>query len=762
MGALALEVAWSRAIAIASGANTYSFTVMLATFLLGIAIGSHLHGHPLLARVKESVRFGAVLALIGVSSAIISELMPYLPKLALFLNVEVPGVTSGVRAGTTFVLSFLVMVVPCVLMGMAFPLAGEARARLDLRFGEAVGDLVGLNTIGAILGSLLAGFVLIPQLGLQRSMLLASAAYLGYGLLVLCAAWGAERPKQRALAWAGAAASLPLAIGLALVLPRWDVRPLAALPNNDHSLFMDADGRIDFELALERTQLLYAREGRGSTASVIESGGVRSVLINGKVVATDSVDDMEIEYLLGHLPTLLHPNPRVAAVIGLGAGLTLGGVAADESIERIVVVEIEPAVRGAAQLFADLHDDALSDPRVELVWQDGRNYMLTTRERFDVIAADPIHPWAQGAAYLFTTEYYDLLARRLRAGGIVCQWLPLYELNADDLKSVIAAFLENFEQATIWQATGDLLLIGSDAPIGVDLDRFEERLRQPRVARQLARAGLDEPLSFLAEYAMDRTAMERFAQGAIVNTDDNLHLEFSSPLSIGINPKRHLPLIDSYRVDASAVVRDAGTRFATREEMKRVFEGLRDAKSRVLRAAPRWHELMGSPTPVGMRELVAHYREALALGPGYTRAEFLLAHAYATLGVLHLEAGDPREARRLFLAALEVDPGNTPANLQLGVELNGRDLELALAHLERAAERTPGSVNAQAALAQVLMRLERFDEALGRLRVAFALRPDLAELHRLACQCLRALGRFLEAAQECRIAQELSGASVTM
>ena len=105
------------------------------------------------------------------------------------------------------------MVVPCLLMGMAFPLAGEARARLDLRFGEAVGDLVGLNTIGAILGSLLAGFVLIPQLGLQRSMLLASAAYLGYGLLVLCAAWGAERPKQRALAWAGAAASLPLAIG---------------------------------------------------------------------------------------------------------------------------------------------------------------------------------------------------------------------------------------------------------------------------------------------------------------------------------------------------------------------------------------------------------------------------------------------------------------------------------------------------------------------------------------------------------------------
>jgi spermidine synthase/tetratricopeptide (TPR) repeat protein len=759
MAALALEVAWWRAIAISSGANTYSFSVMLATFLIGIAIGSRLHGLFPMRHVKESVQLGVVFVLLGISSALVSKLIPNLPRIALLLNVKFLGGAAGIRADTTFALSFLVMLLPCILMGVAFPLAGEARARLDLRFGESVGDLVGLNTLGAILGALLAGFVLIPQVGLQRTMLLASAAYLGYGLLVLCSVWGSERPRRRGVAWAGAVASLPLAVVLAFSLPRWDVRSLTALPNNDQSLFMNAEGQLDFRLGLERTDLLYAREGRGSTASVIRNGGIRSLLINGKVVATDSTDDMQHEYLLGHLPSLLHPNPRSAAVIGLGAGLTLGGIASGESLERIVVVEIEPAVRDAAELFSDMHDDALSDPRVELVWQDGRNYLQTTKQRFDVITADPIHPWAQGAAYLYTTEYYQMIARRLSPGGIACQWLPLYELGEGDLKSVVASFIENFEYATLWQATGDLLLIGSNAPIGVDLDRLEARLRQPRVSRQLARVGLDEPLSFLAEFTMGRAAMERFSQGAILNTDDNLYLEFSSPLSIGIDPRRHLPLMDSYRANAAAVVKEIGPRFATRQEMERVLEGFRAAKSRTIQAAPRWHELMASPTKAGMVELVSHYEEALELGPGYRPAAVLLSTSYATLAELHREQGDSEQAMQLFRRALEADPGNTAANLRVGLEWSRRSQpERALAHFARAALRTPQSVDAQAAAGQALMALERYEQALARLRIAVRLRPDLAELHRLSCHCLRELGELEAAVDACRAAQTLAPA----
>jgi spermidine synthase len=757
MASLALEVAWSRAIVIASGANTYSFTVMLATFLCGIAIGSWMYRIRSPRHMNASVEFGVIFVMIGIASFVVSRLLPRLPEIALLLNMKVLGGAAGIRADTTFVLSFLVMLLPCIMMGIAFPLAGEARARLGPHVGESIGDLVGLNTLGAIAGSLLAGFVLIPQLGLQRTTQLASSAYLGYGLVVLLVAWGTTRHRARGLAWVGAALALPVVVSLSFLLPRWDPARLSALPNNDHSLIMKEDGGVDFDLGLERTKLLYLREGRGSTVSVIEAGGVRSLLINSKTVATDDMSDVQHEYLLGHLPVLLHSNPRSAAVIGLGAGLTLGGVVAHESIERIVLVEIEPAVREGAQLFADFHDDALADPRVELVWQDGRNYLQTTRRKFDVITADPIHPWAQGAAYLYTTEYYALVAQHLNLGGIACQWLPLAELSAADLKSVVASFLQNFEHATLWQATGDLLLIGSNAPIEVDLDQLGERLQQPRVSRQLARAGLDDPLAILTELAMDREGMVDFSQGATVNTDDNLYLEFSSPVSIGINPARHLSMIDSYRAkDVSALVAKSVAGLEARMQLKSDLEGLRSAKSLVIQTAPRWHEVMADPTQSEIEELIEIYRAALELGPHYQHAEFLLAYCYSVLGEILIESGDSRAALRQFELALEIDPGNSTANLHVGIDKANRgDAQGSLDYFERASRRRPRSVDARAAAGQAFMALERFDEAIEELDYAAALRPDLAETQRLRCFALKKVGQFGAAIDACRAARLL-------
>jgi spermidine synthase len=754
MGSLALEVAWSRAIAMSTGANTYSFSVMLATFLSGIAIGSRLHERVASRRFGVPVRLGVTLAGIGVSSALACLLIPRLPEIALLLAVKLYGGLVGIRAETTFTLSFLVMLVPCILMGMAFPLAAEARARLDLRFGESVGDLVGLNTVGAILGSLLAGFIGIPWLGLQRTMLFASVVYLGYGLVVLCAAWGAQRRERRGLAWAGALAALPATAALALVLPRWDMHAFAGLPNNDLTFLMNADGEVDIDFTLERTRLLYVREGRVSTVSVIGNDRSRSMLVNGRVVATDAFADMQHLYLLGHLPVLLHPDPRSAIVIGLGAGLTLGGIVAHETVERIVVVEIEPAVRDAAQLFADLHYDALADPRVELAWQDGRNYLKTTSERFDVITADPIHPWAQGGAYLYTTEYYRILADRLSPGGIACQWLPLYELSKDDLRSAIASFVSSFEHATLWQSAGDALLIGSNAPIGVDFDALEARLRNPRVSRQLARVGLDEPLSLLAEFAMDRAAMERFSEGATLNTDDNLHLEFSSPFAIGTESASNMLLIDAQQTDPGVVIRSIGSHFASRPELQARLAAFRAVKSRLIQAVLLSDEQNGRPTKAGLRELASYHRSALEQEPDYRHAKVRLAVYLASLGELYLEEDDSEAASKLFHQALEVDPGNAFANLNVGVEQSRLEQpERALAHFEAATERMPWSVNAQAAVAQALMNLGRFAPALERLRIAEGLRPDLAEIHRLSCGCLRELGELEAAVEKCRDAQ---------
>ncbi|MHC4414814.1 MAG: fused MFS/spermidine synthase [Planctomycetota bacterium] len=758
MGALALEVMWSRVISVATGSTTYSFAIMLAAFLVGIALGSWLHGLLPLRRTHESVQFGVVLVLIGLSSLLVSQLIPRLPEYAVRLNLRFYGGLMGVRVGTTLLLSFLVMLVPCVFMGVAFPLAGQARARLKDRYGESVGDLVGFNTIGAIVGSLLAGFVLIPLLGLQRGMMLASGAYLGYGLIVLWVMFGSRRPRLRWPAAGAAVASIVL-IGAAFRLaPPWNMRLFAAFQNNNTSQIVDREGRLDIDQWLDRTRLLYYRQGRGSTVAVIDTDAQRALLINGKSVATDNLSDMHHEYLLGHLPTLLHPDPKSAAVIGLGAGLTLGGVAAEESIERVVVVEIELAVFDAAALFADLHDDALNDPRVEVVYQDGRNYLSTTREKFDVITADPIHPWAQGAAYLYTTEYYRMIGERLTEGGVMCQWLPLYELSVDNLKSVVASFTANFGHNSLWQAGSDAVLIGSDAPLEVDLENLHRRMQQPAVARQLSRIGLADPLSLVAEYTMGQKELEDFAKGAVINTDDNLYLEFSSPLTIGRGVRgRNTLLIDSLRRSPAAVVGGFRPLFESRQEAVRVMGLYRSAKSATIQVSIEEIMAAAMQSDSGWTAIIERLRRTLEGAPDYGRARHLLAAALGQLADRRFRAGDDEGAIELLHAALDADAQDVYANFHLGTRLlNQGAVEPALPFLERALVRKPYSPKVKQNLGMALTVLGRFDEAARQMLDALRMRPEFTEIHHPLGFCLTQLGQFEEAIEQLEAARRVA------
>ncbi|UCD75936.1 MAG: fused MFS/spermidine synthase [Phycisphaerales bacterium] len=758
MCALALEVMWARGISIATGSTTYSFTIMLAAFLIGIALGSWIHAFAPLRRVQESVQFGTALVLIGISSLIVSQWIPRLPEYAVRLNMKFYGGLVGVRAGTTLLLSFLVMLVPCVFMGIAFPLAGQARARIKERFGESIGDLVGFNTVGAIAGSLLAGFVVIPFIGLQRGMVLASSIYLGYGLLVLCVMLGSHRTSWRLPSAVAAIASVALACVTPLLVPRWNMRLFAAFQNNNMSFFVDPDGQIDMNRLLDRTSVLYYREGRGSTVSVIETAGQRALLINGKSVATDGISDMQHEYLLGHLPTLLHPDPKTAVVIGLGAGLTLGGVAAEESLERIVVVEIEPAVFDAAMQFADLHDDALHDSRVEIVYQDGRNYLLTTPEKFDVITADPIHPWAQGAAYLYTTEYYGMIADHLADGGVMCQWLPLYELNEEHLKCVVASFAENFAHTTLWQATGDAVLIGSNSPVGVDLANLAARMEQPGAARQLARTGLADPLSFLAEFTMDQEGIERFARDAIINTDDNLYLEFSSPLTIGTGISGENTLvIDSYRSNPAAMVGNVQPLFGTRAEAEARLDQYRRAKSGTIHATLDWGKAAGTDSIEVWTSVIDRFRSIAEAVPEYGRATHLLSECLSQFGLMRLRLNDAWHAMALFREALQVDAGNATANYYLANDLiRSGEAEQAVAHYRAALQRRPHFPEAAQNLGMVLARLTRFEQAVTILTEAARQNPDSPEVHHTLGFCLIRLGRLDEALLHYRAAHDLN------
>jgi len=392
MCALALEVLWTRGITAAVGSTIYSFAVMLAAFLIGIWLGSWLHAAFPLRRVPESVQFGVALVLVGLLSFGASHAIPALPELMVRLNVFLYDDLNRVRGGTILLLSFLVMLVPTLFMGMAFPLASEARARLRFGFGRSVGDTLGLNTLGSIAGSLAAGFVLIPAFGLQRSMVLAAAVSLAYGVVVLGAAAAAWQPGRRLWVAVATLVAVCMALALPVIARPWDLSRLGTFQSNRLHAYVGDGGEVDVGRQLAGLRLLYYREGRGATVSVLERRGNRTLVVSGKPVATDILPDMEHELLLGHLPVLLHPAPRSALVVGLGAGITLGAVAAHEEIETLKLVEIERAVVEAAALFSHANGNVLEDPRLEIAIQDGRNFLKTSPDSFDVITADPIHP----------------------------------------------------------------------------------------------------------------------------------------------------------------------------------------------------------------------------------------------------------------------------------------------------------------------------------------------------------------------------------
>lgn len=721
--ALALEVLWTRGIAIAVGGTVYSFTVMLAAFLIGIWLGSWIHAALPLRRIDEAAQMGAVLVAIGVTSWAASMLIPHLPQRMVEINFELFGDLQRVRPGTVLLVAFSVMLVPCIFMGAAFPLAGRVRARLRAGTGEPVGDTLGLNTLGSIAGSLLAGFVLIPYAGLQDGMLLAGALDAAWGTLVIGAVLAGRRPGARRAVIAAAGLAAAGAFAVPLLVPPWGVDVLGAFASSQIRRYVQAGGRVDVAAALRDQRVLYFAEGSTSTISVAELRGHRTILVNGRTEASDFLPDLQVEYLLGHVPMLLHPDPKSALVIGLGAGVTLGAVTAHEATESITLVEIEPVVQGGTRKFSDLNDAALDDPRLEIVLQDGRNYLKTTPRRFDVITSDPIYPWNAGSGYLYTTEYYHLAADRLTDGGVMCQWWPASDLSNDEFRALVRTFSTAFPYTTLWQTTYDVILIGSNRPIRVDLGALARRLAEPRVARQLARVGLESPLPFLAEFALDDAGVRRYAEGAPLNTDDNLYLEFWSPLSIASHgAPTNVLSVDEHRVSPAAIVAGTQPLFASREEATRALARTQEAKRAITRIyfGARGDRFARESLVDSARRL----RRLLEELPDYSPARVQLARTLVQIAVRKLEQRRPEEAARAAREALELadDPR---AHHMLGTALArlGRDDE-AIPHLEIALRMRPWYWLGYSDLAHAYRRTGRTADAIRTLRDGLAVEPQ--------------------------------------
>ncbi|RJR15259.1 MAG: spermidine synthase [Nitrospiraceae bacterium] len=581
--ALGYEVLWTRVLTLTIGTSVYGFTIMLAAFLTGIALGSQAYGlfMKILLSGKSVIErhilgFGGVQVLIGMAALFVTFNIRDLPLHSVTLKNYFLGMglsTFNARQWANLAIAFTYMLVPAFFMGLAFPLAGRVNTAYRNKLGHAVGDVLAYNTIGAILGSAVSGYFMIYFFGLERSLQLLTVINTGFGFLVIFSLRNL-RSVNAGIAFATVAV-MALLILNPHVFRMWDAQFFAIFQNNRPEIYDTPEKVKD---AIENTDVLFYHEGIDSTISSIKArGGSQSAMVNGKVVASDVPGDRQLQLTLGHLPMLLHKKPEKVFVVGLGTGMTLGAASVHPEIKELTLAEIEPNVTGVARTFGKYNNYVLENPKLRTVFTDGRNYLLTTEDKFDVINADPIHPWTQGSGYLYTADYFRLASEKLLPGGIVCQWLPIYELSIDDLRSVAKTFSLNFKYTMAWLTYFDAALIGSNSPLLINEEELQRRIAYPAVSEDLKQVMMGSADEFLSYFIMGTEGMKAFSSSGTINTDDNLYLEFSAPRSMGKNVmEQNVSAIVRYRESILPYLVPAGDE-KERQEQKNRWELNRQA-----------------------------------------------------------------------------------------------------------------------------------------------------------------------------------------
>lgn len=518
---LALQIVWSRLLAQVLGPTTYAFSLVVAVFITGLAAGAGL-GRRLAARATQpaaGLTLSIALAVVCGAVAVGTIDRGLLSMAAAVSAIDASFETVLLRQ----VLLVTAWLLPLALaLGCAFPFAIRTGTGADDRLGADLGLIYAWNTVGAIAGALAAGFVIVPWLGLHTSLQLlgGGAALAALGVAVAAGLRGGTRIAAVTGALAALAASL--------LMPPWN-QELFVSGAYKYASSMTADG---LQISLHAGQLAYYREGATATVSVRQAAGTTSLAIDGKVDASNS-GDMLTQRLLAHVPLLLHPAPKTVAVLGLGSGVTVGS-ALTHPVDRVDVLEISPEVVEAARFFDPENGSALRDPRTHVVVGDGRTHILLGSQQYDTIISEPSNPWMAGIASLFTREFFEAARARLTPNGVLCQWAHTYDISGDDLKSLIATFATVFPDGTLWLVgEGDVLLIGSPAPLGPQVAALDSRLAaRPAAAANLRTVGVTGAFALLSQLIADGPGVRAFAAGARLQTDDHPSVEFTGPRAV--------------------------------------------------------------------------------------------------------------------------------------------------------------------------------------------------------------------------------------
>jgi len=542
--ALVLEILWTRVFAMSFGSSVYAFSAVLAMFLLGIVVGS-----AFLERLSHAKDFSLIrvltktLLLSGLCVWLGILIIVYLPNIYLTLMPE----RASFGANIVLLITFAVLIIfPFTfLAGISFPILLKL-ASGGLEEG-AIGRAYGLNTLGSIFGSGLGIVLFIKILGSQTSFLLCA------WLLIVAGALGLLFLKSKT-SNLYALGSILFMVLLTLVTPK--INP--ALQNSGFFLqFEDLRGRVGEWI--KENRLLFWEEGELASIAVFENeGGIRYLSSNGKVDASTCVD-LETEILLGQIPLILKSETRDVLVIGLGSGITLGSVLT-HPVEKVHMLEIEPAIVAAAKYFSQANGNALDDERVSVYVEDARHFLSGTRNKYDVIVAEPSNPWIAGESNLFTKEYFKLAKSRLKDGGIMMQWLHYYRLSPQEVTSIIKTFNAVFPYVTVFGSLappGDLYIVGSSKDIVLSREELASRLARPAVRENLSSIRTHSQENFLAHFLFDQSKFDGYlGSDSMIFSDTRPVLEFRAPLTLyrSVVHNQNLYSLDSFLESPSELV----------------------------------------------------------------------------------------------------------------------------------------------------------------------------------------------------------------
>jgi spermidine synthase len=522
-GAAALggEVVWTRLMGLTFGATVYAFSIILAVFLVGLALGTGIgSGLGRIANPRRMLALSQLAAAAGTAWAayMIAVKIPY-------WNVD-PGLVAGpwrvfwldiMRAG-------LALLPVTLAWGASFPLAFAALADANKDSGAQVGAVYAANTFGAILGALGVSLLAIPLLGTAGSEKLVLLACGGAAMILLL-------PRDNEGLWrlGLALAAMLMAVGLG--------RTVQPVPGELIAYGRRTPSNHGF------STILFTAEGRNSSIAVSRWHQDNSLQfhVSGKVEASTNPDDMRLQRMLGHLSALIHKNPQSVLVVGFGAGVTAGSFTTYPEVKHITICEMEPLIPPVStQWFKPQNYDVMHDPRTRIVYDDARHFIATTTQKFDIITSDPIHPFVKGSAALYSRDYYEMVKAHLNPGGVVTQWVPLYESDLATVKSEIATFFAVFPHAFIYANTAgglgyDLVLVGQVTAPPINLDALAVRANTPAYAKvrdSLTDVGFASTDDLLATYTGAKGDFGHWIQGAQINTDRDMRLQYLAGMAV--------------------------------------------------------------------------------------------------------------------------------------------------------------------------------------------------------------------------------------